>query len=128
MGWCSATDIMDAALKAAEDTVAYVLVNPEDFWYGAKNLGERREDLQVQADNVLRPFVTRLAKELRDGDWDCIDESDYFQRFPQEMLGHDDTEHRDWLIRKIRQAEDPDEIVDLANRLMAHVKKMKGTD
>lgn len=108
MGWCSATEIMDMAVKAAEDAVSYTLVNPEKLWQNASTLGPMRSELQDSVDGVLRPFVAAIAEKLRDGDWDCIEESDYFDRFPREMLGYDDREWEEWLAEQINTSYDRD--------------------
>lgn len=73
MGWCSATEIMDTALEAALELLvsAQPQLHPDDH----------------AVDELLRPFVRRVAQELRDGDWDCIEESNYFDRFGPEMYG-----------------------------------------
>lgn len=99
MGWCSAIDIMDTALAAAQEAVSAVLAETD--------CPEPPAAQTVQAmDDALRPFVTKLAKVLRDGDWDCIEESDYFDRFPQEMLGYDDSEFEAWLVERVKDAAD----------------------
>lgn len=79
MGWCSATEIMDAALEAALELLASMRSEPQVV-------------NQRSVDKVLRPFVRKVARELRDGDWDCIEESNYFDRFGPEMYG--DTEEQ----------------------------------
>lgn len=78
MGWCSATEIMDTAIRAALRLVTSA--QPQ-----------LRADLLV-TDELLRPFVRSVAQELRDGDWDCIEDSNYFERFAPEMYG--DTEEQ----------------------------------
>lgn len=93
MGWCSATEIMDTALQAAEKVAASV----------AYELGAQLDDTKQEALNDhLRPFVATIAEHLRDGDWDCEQDSDYFDRFPREMLGLDDQEWEQWLVDKIQ--------------------------
>jgi hypothetical protein len=116
VGWCSATDIMDTALDAATAAVAamwQVATDNEDVrtpaW--ANDMNERPE-LRAKLDEVLRPFVTTLAEKLRENDWDCVDESRYFERFPQEMHGHSDSEHRAWLVEMVVDTEGDQQWVD----------------
>lgn len=97
MGWCSATDIMDTALDGAEAAVKAALAAHSDL--NADSLGEA---YRAQVDDALRPFVTTLAERLRNDDWDCVDESRYFDRFAQEMLGHSDSEHHAWLVEMVK--------------------------
>ena len=63
---------------------------------------------------------------LRDSDWDCIDESEYFDQFPQEMLGMDDRQYRRYLNDSLRDT-DPDEYgyAELVAKLDALNKKME---
>lgn len=108
MGWCSATEIMDRALKTAEEAVlAGVAVVVGGGSPGAHEwlLANEPEAL----DKALSPFVVELAAVLRDGDWDCIEESEYFDRFTQEMFGHTDDEHRAWLVEQIKDFADDDQ-------------------
>jgi hypothetical protein len=114
MGWCSATEIMDIALAAADQAVTDLLGH-----LGSEIDKPRRE----LVDATLRPFVVRLANHLRDGDWDCIEESAFFSRFPQEMLGHTDDEYENYLVEKLHWA-DPSERPDLACRLYELYIKM----
>lgn len=100
MGWCSATEIMDTAIAAAEavaDAMLDIAAAPPAHTNAAM-------------DEALRTFVAALAVTLRDGDWDCIEESDYFERFPQEMLGHSDDEHKAWLVENVKNAADYGEV------------------
>lgn len=120
MGWCGATDIMDAAVAGAEAAVRAVL---EEFAPPGSD-----EAVQAKVDDALRPFVAKVARQLRDGDWDCIEESDYFERFRQEMLGHDDQEHAAWLREELGDAvrySENDEVARWADLLKAHTEKMK---
>lgn len=80
MGWCSATEIMDTAIEAAEDAL--------------EQLGTVLVDATVDVERELRPFVRKLATTLRDLDWDCVEESDYFDRFGPELLGLTDAQFR----------------------------------
>lgn len=116
MGWCSATEIMDTALDAATAAVAamwQIATDQEDArtpaW--ANDVNERPE-LRAKLDDALRSFVATLAERLRAEDWDCVDESRYFERFPQEMLGHSDSEHRAWLVEIVKDSEGEQRWVD----------------
>ena len=109
MGWCSATEIMDTALDAATAAVAamwQIATDQEDArtpaW--ANDVNERPE-LRAKLDDALRSFVATLAERLRAQDWDCVDESRYFDRFAQEMLGHSDSEHHAWLVEKVKDTD-----------------------
>lgn len=117
MGWCSATEIMDTALDAAEQylTKAYELmgVDPERVTL---------DDVRPGLDAVLAPFVTTLAEMLRNNDWDCVDESRYFDRFPQEMLGLNDSEFRAWLVARVAATDGDEEWV---SRLAAFIERTK---
>lgn len=99
MGWCSATEIIDTAITAADDVLEHAYaelgVDPDRVTLG---------DVRPTLDDVLRPFVSTLAAKLRDADWDCEQESAYFERFPQEMLGYDDRQYRGWLADQISDA------------------------
>lgn len=106
MGWCSATEIMDWAIQMADDAVAAVL-------------GATTEDGEVKSriDDAIRPLVAALATKLHDEDWDCEQDSDHFDRFPQEMLGYDDHEYARWLGEQLQDQRDPARIRDIAARL-----------
>lgn len=115
MGWCSATRIMDTALGAAKAAVTAALLNVP---LEALPDGDRGKHV----DAALRPFVERLASMLRDGDWDCIEESDYFEQFAQEMYGHSDSEHLAWLVEMVKDTDaDPKWVAKLAE----HRRKME---
>jgi hypothetical protein len=124
MGWCSATEIMDGSLAAAETVVAHLLVNPGQIWQSAQNLGPLREDLEATVDSILRPFVEALAEKLREGDWDCIEESSYFHRFPQEMLGKDDADYEEWLADQLRDCDEIGQRKELVRKLHNLHEKM----
>lgn len=101
MGWGSAVDIIDLAIKAADDAATEVL-----NFYGPElgvdpHLGG---DLRRDVDNAIRPHVRQLATKLRDNDWDNIEDSDYFERFPREMYGHSDGEHERYLRDRLEKA------------------------
>jgi len=116
VGWCSATEIMDTALDAVEETLvrAYALlgVDPERV-----TLDEVRPGL----DEVLRPFVSTLAEKLRENDWDCADESRHFERFSQEMHGHTDSEHRAWLVEMVKDTDGDQKWVDALTAFNAKI-------
>ena len=116
MGWCSATDIMDVAVSAAEEAVVAAvraIVGPE-----ATPLTSAR----TEVDAALRPYVARIAEQLRDGGWDCIEEAADFDRFRQEMLGFDHTRMVEWYREKIKYADDPDEVRELAEAMAKHLE------
>jgi hypothetical protein len=123
MGWCSATSIMDAAVAAADKLVLGT--------YEALGVDPDRvtvEDIQPQLDELMKPYVRSIARQLHEGDWDCIEESDYFSRFPQEMLDHDDQEHERWLREQLEEGvadRVPEDILTLAQQLKAHTDKME---
>lgn len=87
MGWCSATDIMDTAIRAADEATIATIRQVLDHF-------ETSVLVEINTDKVLRPFVRRIAEALRDSDWDYIEESDYYDRFGSEMQGMIDQEFR----------------------------------
>jgi hypothetical protein len=87
VGWCSATDIMDTAIQAADEATLTTIRQVLDVF-------ETTVLVEINTDKVLRPFVRRIAEALRAGDWDCIEESDYYDRFGPEMRGMTDQEFR----------------------------------
>jgi hypothetical protein len=119
MGWCSATEIMDTALEAAEAAAGAAL---DAIEWGAQ---PTRHGEQL-VDDALRPFVAKLAAVLRDNDWDCIEESDYFDRFQQEMLGHDDSEYAAYLVEHVKDAADyqSGDLEKWTAKLAVHKQKM----
>lgn len=127
MGWCSATEIMDAAVEAADRAVAaawQIATGAE----GARtpmlaNALRVRPELREKLDEVLRPFVASIAAKLRDGDWDCIEEADAFDRFRQEMLGYDHQQMTDWYRERLHEADDPETISMWADALQQHADK-----
>lgn len=130
MGWCSATEIMDTAVKAA-DAIAERLMTSAAEVYGhtAAEAQEAAARLGVQGelDAVLSPFVSAIANALRDGDWDCIEESEFYDRFAQEMQGDSDEEYEERLIEGLREA-DPVDRRSWVERLNRHHEKMGRTD
>lgn len=133
MGWCSATKIMDtavsAALEAVRRTVTAVLLAQGEPDTPARSEAVEEIASSAELDAVLSPFVAAIADKLRDGDWDCIEESDYFGRFPQEMLGHDDRQYQEYLHDKLRDT-GPDEhnFADLVHELAEVTERMENTD
>jgi hypothetical protein len=114
MGWCSATEIMDAAVEAADRAVAaaWQTASGSD---GARtpafaNALQADPSLREKLDEVVRPFVAAIASKLRDGDWDCIEEADAFDRFRQEMLGYDDLQMERWYRERIQDAAADDDL------------------
>jgi hypothetical protein len=129
MGWCSGTEIMDTALRAADHLAAAVWA----IGYNAGAAGDeadfdevlKNRQTRARLDDVLRPYVRQIARKLHEGDWDCVDEADEFDRFPQEMYDHDDTEHESWLRARMADAETSEEALAWSYRLKAHTDKMK---
>lgn len=111
MGWCSATEIMDAAVGAADALLASMRPEPEVFNRQA-------------VDEVLRPFVAAIAAALRDGDWDCIEEADAFDRFRQEMLGYDDERMADWYREQLAEIEDPKRLREYSEALATLLERI----
>lgn len=116
MGWCGATEIMDTALNAAEAAVKAAI---EGYAQGNADT----QAIQARIDEVLRPFVEKIATALRDGDWDCIEESEYYDRFAQEMHGESDQEYENRLVEGLGDAHETDRGHWLA-RLNAHYEKV----
>lgn len=97
MGWCSATEIIDAAIAGAEAAVKAVVETIGDP-AGAQSF-------ESVVDDALRPFVRTVAAKLTADDWDCQQDSDYFARFPQEMLDLDNKQFVDWIVEQMDGAE-----------------------
>lgn len=127
MGWCSATEIMDAALEGAERAVAAA-------WQMASGLDGARTPalansiqadptIREQLDEVLRPFVATIAERLRDGDWDCIEEANDFDRFRAEMLGYDDDQMIQWYRKRLAETDDPAAVREYSNALAAIMER-----
>lgn len=124
MGWCSATDIMDAAVEAADRAVAAAWQlasgNEDARTPVLANALSADPTLREKLDAVMRPFVASIAARLRDGDWDCIEEADAFDRFRQEMLGYDDQRMTEWYRDRLYEADDPETITQWAHALQQH--------
>jgi hypothetical protein len=120
MGWCGGTEIMDAAVQALDEVLKGA--------YDALGVDSERvtlDDIQDHLDDLARPFVRRIAKMLHQGDWDCVNEAEAFDRFPQEMYDHDDQEHAAWLRDRIRDSDEVHEFEKWTAALRAHTDKMK---
>jgi hypothetical protein len=120
MGWCSGTEIMDTALGAAYAVVKEVI---EAYAQGNADA----ESIKARADDVLRPFVSTLAEQLRDSDWDCIEESEYYDQFAQEMHGETDTEYGTRLVEGLSDAPQSARPFWIA-KLNKHYEKVGRTD
>lgn len=133
MGWCSATEIMDTALKAALTAVDRTVTAVLDAQGEPPSAGRADAVAEIlnseELDGVLSPFVATLARKLRDSDWDCIEESDYFDRFPQEMLGMDDREYAAHLHDQLRDT-GPEEynFAALVRKLAEVTERMENAD
>lgn len=70
MGWGSAVDIFDVAIKAA------------------KRLQEESESSKTWDDDyqALVRFAIAIKEELEDGDWDTQQESDYFEELKWDVF------------------------------------------
>lgn len=124
MGWGSAVDIIDLAIKAADDAAKQAL---RHCWpdVTAQTLNA---DLQREVDDAIRPHVRQLATKLRDNDWDNIEDSDYFERFPREMYGYSDGEHERYLRDRLEKAaldQPMDRIMALALDLKNHLDQTR---
>jgi hypothetical protein len=127
MGWCTATTIMDAAVEAADRAVAAA------WQLASNNEGARtpafanalRADptLRAKLDDVMRPFVAAIAEKLRDGDWDCIEEADAFDRFRAEMLGYDDDRMIEWYREQLAETDDPTAVREYSSALAAIMER-----
>lgn len=121
MGWCSATEIMDAAVEAADRAVAaawQLASGSEDARTPAlANALNADPTLREKLDEVMRPFVASIAAKLRDGDWDCIEEAYAFDRFRAEMLGLNDDQMIDWYRERISESDDPTAIREYSTRM-----------
>lgn len=133
MGWTGGTEIMDAALEGAERSIAaawQIASGNEDARTPAyANALNEDPTLRARMDDILRPFVRKMASLLEDRGWDSQEESDYFWRFPQEIIGYDDAPFGEWLRHKVTEAThegDPVDILVAAQRLKAHTDKMEG--
>ena len=120
MGWCSATEIMDAAIEGAERAIAHawqIASGEENVRTPAfANALRERPALHATLDATLRPFVRAIATQLREGDWDCIEESDFYDRFGPEMQGMTDDEFYQRQVRVYAEAEDPEGFTEWTKR------------
>lgn len=112
MGWCSATEIMDAAVDAAERAAKAAVAQVYEQAVVLEKTDDGRPPhhnatVMVNVDEVLRPFVARIAEKLRDGDWDCIEEAAHFDRFRREMLGYDHRQMAEWCRDRLTEDYEP---------------------
>jgi hypothetical protein len=114
MGWCSATEIMDWAIQMTDLAVEEALGDAPD------------DETQARVEDRIRSRVACLARKLHDEDWDCEQDSDYFWRFPQEMLGYDDREYAAWLGDLLQGETNPERVADIAARLAEVSKAVSG--
>lgn len=105
MGWCSATEIMDWAIQMTDQAVQVALGDEPD------------KETEERVDKAISYLVGALARKLHDEDWDCEQDSDFFWRFPQEMLGCDDREYAAWLGDLLQGETNPERVADIAARL-----------
>lgn len=81
MGWCSATYIFDAAVEAAYEL-------------------QRGQSLGREPVPFPNPVLVRFAKTMRDiledGDWDCQNESDYWEDLAQYLWPDSWEEYLRW--------------------------------
>ena len=70
MGWCSATYIFDATMHAVNDVLDDIMEQYSD------HLPKHEMFLRV-----ARPLV----KKLEDGDWDCQQESDFYDKYKWDL-------------------------------------------
>lgn len=81
--------------------------------------------LTSMTQETLRPFVRAVAKSLHDGDWDCVEESEFFGQYPQELLDMDDDEYVGWLVEQLSYAEPGSEYqIKLTAELVEFRKKI----
>lgn len=66
MGWCSATEIFDVAIEAADEMLENIAGSDDD---------------PAHCDMLMREFAERIADVLWDGDWDCEEDSAHYDRF-----------------------------------------------
>lgn len=128
MGWCSATEIMDAAIKAAETAVHAVIQEIQRD--NGKGRSTAEWDIQAVVDEALSPFVKTIAEHLNDGDWDCHRESAYYDRFAQEMHGDTDEEYMDRLAEELAEEVKYEGVTteryrQLVARIQRHAEKMR---
>jgi len=118
MGWCGGTDFADLAISEAEKLVRAALGSMPGV-----------NDVHPVIDELLRPFVRAIAHQLNEEDWDCVEESEYFERFPQELLDHSDREYEEYLTDQIRWSEaGSEQQLKHVENLKAHRAKMAASD
>lgn len=124
MGWCSATEIMDAAVEAADRavTAAWQLAsgNENARTPAFANALQADPSIREKVDEVLRPYVARIAEKLRDEDWGCIQDAAHFHRFRREMLGYDHRQMAEWYRERIVDGDTSSAQIREYSDLMAH--------
>lgn len=71
MGWCRATDIFDPVVKNVKAVLHEIHTNYSDHF-----------DEHAMLVKIVEP----LARELEDGDWDCQEESDYWEELKWDVF------------------------------------------
>jgi hypothetical protein len=92
VGWCSGTQVFDAAMEIIEKVVKE---------FSGPAAGE--QSITDYVDDLIRDDVRKFAQFLRDQDWDCTSESEYYERFAQEIEGWTDDEYYDYLKESLRE-------------------------
>lgn len=122
MGWPGGTDVMDVVTKGVMAVLNQILTRVSDEGADASDV------LIYEREAMLKPFIQRLAEELRERGWDSEEEAEHFLIFPQEMLGYDDKAFESWLRFRVHETSregTPEEIMAAAKRLQDHVDKTK---
>lgn len=112
MGWCSATEYVDATVRAADELLASI---------GTGSM------TPAQVDGVLRPFVRAIAAPFRDGDWDCVAESDYYDRFGPELEGQTEVQFYLDQVNVYAESLDPEGFVEWRERWIAAGREVPAT-
>lgn len=127
MGWDKGTEIMDAAVRAMTMAAAEVFQVAAGL-EGAKTPGLANwlnDDPANPAklDDQLRRGVALVAEQLLNCGWDSPEEAEDFERFSQEMLGHDYVTHALWLSYQASTAEEPEHVAMWEKRIREHEAK-----
>lgn len=110
MGWCSATELVDAAIQ--------------ELLAAVTDVSGTGSTTRSEVDARLRPHVRRLAARFRAHDWDCVEESDFYDRFGPELRGETDVEH---VVRQYQTFEDePLRFVEWLDRFRAAGREVPG--
>lgn len=59
------------------------------------------ESITEFVDDLIRDDVKRFAAFLHTRGWNCVDESQYYDRFAQELEDWSDEEYEEWLLEQI---------------------------